>query len=464
MKCSSTGRACLGYEPRLRWTDSVASRGKFSGKSFDVSTSTGSDGVFPPVSSPQRKSTTDILLYLTATKAPPNPQPSSNETVEFYMSYYDSHVCKDLVLEDLPHRNSFRNLLDISRHQPMLREIMIAISALHLANLTNTKHLVGVQYFSQSRSIGSPYKDALVAKSRALCLLADGLAKMSTSNGDVLLATIMLFIMFEMLDSGTKEWRFHTEGARQLMEYLHGNMRAESVCLKDLRASLMSTCIAYNILGTTFTKSSIDCRDCINPSMVQDEDLANTCLSCPPPLLRIIRDVSQCSRREKSERLSVRDADRLVSLTAAFDVLAWVSSLQRISASFDIEKRLHVGMAYKSAVCIYVMRAVSPDASMSEPLEGWVSDILYHLSFIPPGDWFFKATCWPSFIAGAETNNATQRETIISRLEKGLMDLPWGYLANAVRLLRNIWLQKDGGGSLDWLVSLKEAQTDWLIA
>ena len=88
-----------------------------------------------------------------------------------------------------------------------------------------------------------------------------------------------------------------------------------------------------------------------------------------------------------------------------------------------------------------------------------------HLRFIPGDDWFFKATCWPTFMAGAETNIAGLRYVVVERFRTGMLDLPWGYLANAVDVLRSIWSQRaDWRGNMDWLAGLKSSQTDILIA
>jgi hypothetical protein len=132
------------------------------------------------------------------------------------------------VLHDVPGGNSFRQLLNHTTEHAMLREIVIAISALHYFNALR----LNVAANQPLRKIAAqPYQDALAAKSRALSLLAKsirvgsntGLTTERLTSKDITLACIMLFIMFEMLDSGTKEWRSNTEGAKQLLAYLHDN-------------------------------------------------------------------------------------------------------------------------------------------------------------------------------------------------------------------------------------------------
>ena len=154
----------------------------------------------------------------------------------------------------------------------------------------------------------------------------------------------------------------------------------------------------------------------------------------------------------------------MLSVVHKFDVDTWLESLQKVTKSFDLEKRAHIGAAYKGAVSIYVLRAAPTEADSASPHEALVADILHHLSFIAPDDFFFKATCWPTFIAGAETNHPHLRTQVIKRFEQGLISLPWGYLAKAVEILRDIWSIRDNGARMDWLADLKASQVDVLIA
>ena len=151
----------------------------------------------------------------------------------------DIQVCKDLVLRDMPKQNPFRDLLPLSGHHAVLQHIIIANSALHLANATKSDALTRDTRWESS---SEAYKDALVAKNKALRLLSEALANRDSASLDFVLASIMLFIKFELLDSGTNEWRFHTEGARQLMVYLRQNGKSEPSALNNLRNCLISNC------------------------------------------------------------------------------------------------------------------------------------------------------------------------------------------------------------------------------
>jgi hypothetical protein len=139
----------------------------------------------------------------------------------------------------MPKQNPFRDLLPLSADHPVLQHIIVANSALHFANSTEEGPLV---WDTRRGPYSEAYKDALVAKHIALRLLSDALTNSDTINSDVILASIMLFIKFELLDSGRNGWRFHTEGARQLMAYLRQNLRSQLPALNNLRNCLISNC------------------------------------------------------------------------------------------------------------------------------------------------------------------------------------------------------------------------------
>lgn len=144
-------------------------------------------------------------------------------------------------------------------HQyPVLLQVIIANSALHMSNayhkssfleataVGNHSSLPGSQCSSSSAIQPSEsYKDALTSKQRALCLLKSALFSMASTNIDVTLAVVLLFIEFELIDSGRDNWRHHINGARTIIETLCGpNMLAQTT-LSPLRSCLISNCLVY---------------------------------------------------------------------------------------------------------------------------------------------------------------------------------------------------------------------------
>ncbi len=137
----------------------------------------------------------------------------------------------------------------------------------------------------------------------------------------------------------------------------------------------------------------------------------------------------------------------------------------------DIESRMHVASAHRSAACLYILQAL-PLARAVRPVDTTllVNDILSHLGHISENDPFFKATSWPTFIAGAETRNAEKRTWALARLLAIWRICPWGYIFSAIEMLKVSWEMQDTGsagsrseGGINWLQGLKSMGFDNLI-
>lgn len=68
---------------------------------------------------------------------------------------------------------------------------------------------------------------------------------------------------------------------------------------------------------------------------------------------------------------------------------------------------------------------------------------MLHLGQVDERDLHFKATAWPSFVAGAETRNHSCREWLLGRLFAAWEVCPWGYIFTAVAMLRTMWETQD---------------------
>jgi hypothetical protein len=169
-----------------------------------------------------------------------------------------SDVCKDLILYDSPKENQFRELIPLAHNYPMLLEIIVATSAMrmshasqksawshaatglicHSTNPTASQHQYSGAY-PQARS------HALVAKFKALKLLQSALSGEVTIDLDVVLAVVLLFVEFELLDSGRDNWIHHIDGARKIIEKLCGSNVVTARSMSPLRRCLVSNCLMY---------------------------------------------------------------------------------------------------------------------------------------------------------------------------------------------------------------------------
>lgn len=171
-----------------------------------------------------------------------------------------SDVCGDLVLYDLPEHNLFRELIPLTKDHPILLQIIIANSALHMSNacqkllafdtkaspISDCKSLPSSPHSSSfTTQQSASYNDALAAKQRALFLLKFALTSIATADVDVTLAVVLLFIEFELIDSGQDNWRHHINGARTIIEKLCGPNMSIQAGMSPLRSFLISNCMVY---------------------------------------------------------------------------------------------------------------------------------------------------------------------------------------------------------------------------
>lgn len=198
----------------------------------------------------------------------------------------------------------------------------------------------------------------------------------------------------------------------------------------------------------------------------------NSYLSCPPEILQIILVASQLSYETPCTDWSLTaasDALALIDQALAFDIPAWAAHLQRSNVA-DIESRVHIASAHRSAACLYILQALPLVRTVRIVDTGFlVGDILSHLSQIGEKDPYFKATSWPTFIAGAETRDAEKRTWSLGRLLAIWQICPWGYIFTAIEMLKATWQMQDAGGAggvemgVNWLQDLKGMGFDYLI-
>lgn len=171
-----------------------------------------------------------------------------------------SDVCKDFVLYDSSNHNHFRELIPLTRQYPVLFHIIIAISALHMWNASQNASIWDASAFSRRRQTdqlssvcssfptvlqSESYHHALAAKQRALSLLKTAISNIASADLDVTLAVVLLFIEFELIDSGRDHWKYHIKGARTMIEKLAGINLMTQTAMSPLRRSLISNCLVY---------------------------------------------------------------------------------------------------------------------------------------------------------------------------------------------------------------------------
>ena len=221
-------------------------------------------------------------------------------------------------------------------------------------------------------------------------------------------------------------------------------------------------------------------------SLLQDAE-GNHCSSFPAELLKLVQSGARLLHADSHSRTdpptSSAEEQALCLLRRAnrFDPLAWARSLQSRSPQNDHSSREHIAFAHRAAACIYLSRVLlsfSPTFDLVQDLEALVTDIVYHLSFVRPGDALLTASTWPAFIAGAETWNVERRAWVMVRYQELFETELWGLFRGAMEVLEGIWERKAecmpvGGlhstallqecNVTNWLDELRNRGVDWLI-
>ncbi|KAM5445569.1 hypothetical protein MaudCBS49596_007389 [Microsporum audouinii] len=484
-KCIKKGERCLGYGKLLVWNRGVASRGKMMGKSFDVpavpaqeqATASATPGHqelslprkyrFVPSNVPESDAVNDDETEVSISPCLVDPLfQDLDRTSRFYISHFTDQMCRDLVTYDVPRHNPYRGIVPLIRDHALLLHVIIANSAIHISN---------VQSKGSAQLNGlpgqHPHHDALMAKQKTLQLLSKAMNDINAVDPEVILTAILLSINYELVSSGKDDWKVHVEGAQKLIDYFGMSRRSDlSSAMSALRDHVVSDCLIYYILGSTFSARRPNMGTASYPFLdvlpLLERAEANSYMSCPAFLLQIMLSASHLSSLDKVTAFEQEQALNLIEKARGFDINAWAASVQGISSTNDFESRVHVASAHKLAVCLYIHQAV-PSARLMDKhsSKATVEDIIGHLSFILPGNLLLKGTSWPTFIAGAETHDPTHRAWIVARLHALWEMLPWGYVHTAIEMLKTIWSMEDlatdtTGG---WLQKLKALGNDWIV-
>jgi hypothetical protein len=537
-KCLSAGTECLGYGKLFVWNRGVASRGKMMGKGYEekMEKSGGNAGtekeaktqhMFPAlvwenedVSQHQRRpepefavvsadsvpdifrmsaSEQDQKMAMSAGVDRPLMDPLVNDldrNSRYYLYHFATQLCEVLVVYDMPGGNPMRDIIPATSAYPLLLQIIVANSAFHVFNITQNpmgqSSYQGEQsptvmaYYQAVSRFGGPlkssYRDALVAKQQALGLLAKSVSSVNTSNIDLILVTILLFVNYALVESGRDKWKVHMDGALKLIKLL-GEPPYLQRPMSRLRQTILSDLLVFHILGSTFSFATLPA---LIPETIELEPIlryaeTNNYLSCPGPLLRImlksfaLPDTHDSPSESSTQDYIQEQVGVLLQRALAFDPITWSFDFERASPYEDIEQRIRIASAHRSAVCIYLARVLPSTNPLLDPASGTAlvsltalaDDVVHHISHLKPGDALFKSICWPLFLAGAESEDPQQREWIMNTLDQlyGLMF--WGYLHTSKRVLEAIWKFKDEAGAGTgncWVEEVKDFGNEILIA
>ncbi|KAI1654469.1 fungal-specific transcription factor domain-containing protein [Daldinia decipiens] len=431
-KCSSTGQKCLGYGKLYKWVDSKTSGDRISAQPSVYSTSKTREHIRSqpdiPVYDDQRVvfPQNTRLCSPTFTLLDPLFQ-DLNTSSRHYLNYYTARFCQDLIIYDSPRRgaNPFRDLVPISHKYPFLREIIIAASALHFCN--------GARWHKSPWHAADSLADALRARHRAIKSLQEviehhkvqGHVENDDAGRDALLAAVLFFVNFALVDSGKGGWRAHmnfvgtllrmqTSNPSKLIELGPKTLEEDSGSSSNftaydavvplpfahhpatssqslgIRDYIASDSIAYYIWSSALDSLVSSSNNFVTvPPAFDGDDIeifhillrteANSYHSCPSSLLYAIYRTSQLARNIRSNEASVLSGKQIQSCLAlldevqAFDSDAWavkvctqIAAVVGYADETELHYRRHIADTYRAAVFLYIL-LVAPEVPHQNP-------------------------------------------------------------------------------------------------
>ena len=430
-------------------------------------------------------------------------------------------VCRDLVSLDQPTTNPFRTMIPLITHFPYLQAIVVATSAMHLATLHRYHgHSARQELVDALNAKGKAIR--LLRGAIEDVAREDTSGHGGGGKRTVILAAIVFFVNLDLIDSGKGGWEVHVRAAEGLISSLSRSRRGRGLLLgrkggvkgngggervgdwgekewergrkresqseselEPLADAIAADCLTYRILGSTIGGDAVPGfgDDAIDVLEVLQRAQAHSYHCCPPSIMGYILSASQlCAHggegavgngvgRGSGQRDNGAARGMLASLfdqAHNFDVCGWVYNIQGLSPGDDLNARVSIASAHRAAACLYIL-LVTPSAStdgfmvQEETHEGLILEILHHLKSVPTDHVLLKGTVWPTFMAGAQTDDPVWRAWCLERL-RAVWTLnpwicPWGYIRTAMEMLEQIWTNKADvwgkGGTGNWLHRLR---------
>ncbi|KAK1751528.1 fungal-specific transcription factor domain-containing protein [Echria macrotheca] len=460
LKCSVNGEACLGYGQILRWADAPALRGRLAGKHRASEIRTGPTGhVNSPDDTEVRRADDEVAeLGVIASLLDPMVNNLDRKS-RYYVHHFATTVCRDLVSIDQDNHNPFRIMIPLITHYQYLEAIVIATSAMHLATLHRFRA-------PDVPTTGRELVDALAAKGRAIRLLHDAVEGTTTTmaNRAPLLAAVVFFVNLDLIDSGKGGWKAHMKAARSLIAAIYRSSSIQNqqvdATLAPLADAITADCLTYHILASTISTvpgpSAMD-KD-VDVLAVLERAQAYSYHGCPPVVMRSIL---------RASHPTTADPGQLLDTVRSVDVHAWVQSITGLPAHDDTTARIELASAHRAAACLYILLSSDQSVDKRDDIDNMVLQILQHLEKIPGDHVLLKGTVWPTFMAGAQTDDPYWRAWCFERLRavwtRNPWVCPWGYVLTATEMMERIWTARDKGEGTNWLRGLKDSKEDLLI-
>ncbi|KAJ5287055.1 hypothetical protein N7478_002741 [Penicillium angulare] len=466
-KCKKAGLECHDKRP-LRWVKGVAIRGKLRGHVFK-------GPALPEKTQALLHSATHLKILNKPSFALQDPRIYNlDQRSKYYIDYckpmravdekqYSNRICKLFILFDSG-SNPFRNLLSIGLEDPTLRKSIIALAARHYAN-------TGYSFDATNPTIDSQFADAnmdaLLYKKQTIEALSSSLHQSGLCRRDQTMATILLLIFLDILESGIDGWNFHLQGAkgllilnRSLLDPISdahssidpGNMVQETRRFIKDQFSLIET-LGTSLYGT----SNIVSEDFLCSEETHQESIVRSFLGCPKFLLRAIQFFSNQryvlaeskGGNEFTNNKNLQNTVMMLELTEQFDCFEWASTFQQHAApsANEVIKICLLSQAYKAATLLYGNRVLGAVKTSILNTENLIIQLLGSIEALQGDTTIFKCLIWPVFIAGLDCSSESQRNFVLNSLR-----MLWGLtncvnVISASNVLKENWKQEEQFGS-----------------
>ncbi|KAM3450889.1 hypothetical protein NHJ6243_009717 [Beauveria neobassiana] len=147
-------------------------------------------------------------------------------------------------------------------------------------------------------------------------------------------------------------------------------------------------------------------------------------ICCPPEILNVLLAAATLSNTPcdaSDNEQTITAASTLFESAYTFDVDAWARDEDNFSylRSATVQTRIHAGHAHRLAACLYILRAIPAMNSLQDSdmvAKLLASNAIQHISSIPDDDANLKVITWPTFVVGADSDDAARREWAMGRL------------------------------------------------
>jgi hypothetical protein len=458
VKCQRKGLTCPGYERRLRWAGAIAVRGRFRGIAEPGQlhrAASHEDAVIDLPRTARRKnvSAEQVSMWSDVAVEIERLLPGALATADIceMVQYYDDQIAGNMVWIDSPSNPYRRLVIPRAQSQPILLLSILAIASEH--------HTMSRKAASSILS-KKAYEIVIAHITRELehtvnMMSSSGAAvSLDLSTVEWVLASILVLSNYECVGSQSMLWCSHRLGARTLIQAVAISQSESSELYQFLRAQFS----AYDILASTTTHMHMDSEDIILPDANEPEALLSE-------YMKLIHEISTYTWQGETSNPPIPPASVLrtrfetvrgltMMSAAASTAIANGSSRFHFICLVDIYHIAALLFAYRTA---YGMKPEDPAVQvLSNEL---MEKLDYFMTNIP----LIQNLPWPVFIAGTESHGIEERQVLVSKWYRAIIERT-GF--NNYKEVELFLIEYWAGNETDWrrVAELWESQGRPLLA